>query len=199
MRIEHRQFRFDIERTCQAVAGLLRQLPGHRMNYMRLLKLLYLVERKCLQESGGPLTGSPVIAMERGPVLEDVFSLIRQSHPATPIWGKYFRSDRYELVMIDDPGNRRLTPFIVDTINAVARMHEDHDEHDMVDISHTLPEWQKNDPGKSSRPIPLEDILEAIGKASELNKIVEFARQRAHGITPIQELPRTNSDVPASF
>ncbi len=188
MRFHPRYFRFDVDRTCQAVACLLRPLPGHRMNYMRLLKLLYLAERKSLQESGGPLTGSPVVAMERGPVLEDVFSLIRQTHPDTPGWSKFFRAEKYELVMLADPGNRRLTPFIVDTLNAIALLHEEHDEFDMVDITHTLPEWQKNDPGKSCRPIPLEDILNAVGRSKDLDDIVAFARQRESSFLPLPEM-----------
>ncbi|MEX2307128.1 MAG: Panacea domain-containing protein [Pirellulales bacterium] len=166
---------------------------------MRLLKLLYLAERKSLQESGGPLTGSPAVAMERGPVLEDVFSLIRQKHPDTPVWSNFFRPDRYELVMISDPGNRRLTPFIVDVLNAVSALHEEHDEHDMVDITHTLPEWLKNNPGKSCRPIPLEDILEAVGRADDIDEIIAFAQQCEATILPIQEIPRTDTGEPASF
>ena len=47
------------------------------MNYMRLLKVLYLAEREILADSGKPLTGSRVVAMPRGPVLEDLFQLIK--------------------------------------------------------------------------------------------------------------------------
>ena len=165
---------------------------------MRLLKLLYLAERKCLGESGGPMTGSAVVAMKRGPVLEDVFSLIRQQHAETPEWSKFFHTDHYELVMVSDPGNLRLTPFIVDTLNSIATMHEEHDEFDMVDFTHTLPEWIKNDPGSSSRPIPLKDILEAVGRGDQLQEIVEFARQKAASARLNLELSRTPTDVPAS-
>lgn len=40
-----RSFRFYPEKAVQAVAFLLRRERGHRMNYMRLLKVLYLSER----------------------------------------------------------------------------------------------------------------------------------------------------------
>jgi uncharacterized phage-associated protein len=42
------------------------------MNYMRLLKLLYIAERETLGRTGRPIVGGPVTAMERGPVLLEV-------------------------------------------------------------------------------------------------------------------------------
>ncbi|HQU41243.1 MAG TPA: DUF4065 domain-containing protein, partial [Pirellulales bacterium] len=81
-----RAFRFNPVKTIQAVAFLLRREPARRMNYMRLLKILYLAERAILAESGKPLTGSPVLATPRGPLFADVLGLIRGQHIATPEW-----------------------------------------------------------------------------------------------------------------
>ena len=67
------------------------------MNYMRLLKVLYIAERENLAESSTPLTGSTVIAMKQGPVLEDVLHLIRGEHSATDKWAAYIQVDRYHL------------------------------------------------------------------------------------------------------
>ena len=75
-----RPFQFYPEKAIEAVAFLLRRERGHRMNYMRLLKVLYIAEREILAESSTPLTRSTVVAMERGPVLEDVLHLIRGEH-----------------------------------------------------------------------------------------------------------------------
>jgi uncharacterized phage-associated protein len=60
---------------------LLRQDGVRCMNYMRLLKLLYIADRESLPRTGRPIVGGPVIAMERGPVLEEVFDLIRGTSP----------------------------------------------------------------------------------------------------------------------
>src|SRR5437763_17099820 len=106
-----RPFQFDVEKTIQAAAFLLRREFGHRMNYMRLLKLLYLAERESLKEVGKPITGSRVIAMQRGPVLEDVFALIRGEHRAIPKWSEFIRTDRYRLELTRDPGIGRLTKY----------------------------------------------------------------------------------------
>src|SRR5207245_2553321 len=112
----------------------------HRMNYMRLLKVLYFAEREILAEAGVPLTGNRIIAMKRGPVLEDVFSLIRGQHPAAPEWSRHFRTEAYRLHMETDPGLGRLSPFITKKLDDVATRFQDKDEWDMVEISHLLPE-----------------------------------------------------------
>jgi uncharacterized phage-associated protein len=173
------RFQFDVETACQAVAHLLRVTPGRRMNYMRLLKLLYIAERECLRDAGRPLTGSTVAAMQRGPVLEDVFALIRNQHPESPEWSKFFRTEGYHLAMIDDPGAGGLSPFISRKLSEVAARHEQDDEWTMVEKSHDLPEWRKNDPGTSSKRIPLADIFEAIGRLGDMEQIVTHARNAA--------------------
>lgn len=174
----HRPFKFDAEKTIQAVAFLLRREPARRMNYMRLLKLLYIAEREVLAESGVPLTGSPAIAMERGPVLEDVYSMIRSTHPESGHWERFFRVDHYSLAMERDPGAGALSKYVVSKLDEVANRHEDDDEWALVELTHRLPEWIANNPGQSSKPIHLEQILEAMGCAEDCERIVEDARAR---------------------
>lgn len=170
-----RVFSFDVERTIQAVAYLLRNEPGHRMNYMRLLKLLYLAERECLRDAGISITGSRVIAMERGPVLEDVFACIRGQHVGASQWFKYFRVDRYSLELIENPGVGKLSKFLAEKLDAVAHRYQELDEWEMVALTHELQEWIKNNPGKSSKEIPLADILEALGRAGDLREVCSGA------------------------
>ncbi len=170
-----RHFRFDFDKAVQSVGFLLRRETCRRMNYMRLLKILYLAEREILKESGKPLTGSRVLAMQRGPVLEDVYSLIRSQHVETPRWAKFFQKENFELLMIDDPGVGRLSRFVTDTLESVASLHEQDDEWAMVEFTHLLTEWKKNDPGLSSKEIPLEDILAAVGRSTDLGRIVQGA------------------------
>ena len=66
--------------------------------------------------------------------------------------------------MVNDPGTSLLSKFIVQKLDEVALRYEQCDEWEMVEITHRLPEWQRNDPGESSKEIPLAHILEAVGK-----------------------------------
>ena len=45
-----------------------------------------------------------------------------------------------------------------------------------MDITHTFPEWKKNHPGESSRPIPMQDILEAVGRSDQAEAIERDAK-----------------------
>ena len=47
----------------------------------------------------------------------------------------------------------------------------------MVEITHELPEWKKNDPGNSAKKIPLADILEAVGRIDALEEIERQANE----------------------
>jgi len=114
--------------------------------------------------------------MERGPVLEDVYKLILGQHRFIGQWSPFFRTADYHLEMMADPGAGRLSKFVAQKLGEVSKRHFFDDEWSMVQITHELPEWRRNDPGKSSKPIPLVDILEALGIEDHLNDIVEGAR-----------------------
>src|SRR5437879_4780475 len=97
-------FRFNLNKTIQAAAVLLEREPGERMNYMRLLKLLYLADRESLKDRGRPICGSPAFAMERGPVLGTVLDLIKGLDPDSDRWAEFIRKDHYDVELEKSPG-----------------------------------------------------------------------------------------------
>ena len=146
------RFRFDEDRTIQAVAALLRHRGGCE-NYTWLIKVLYFAERECLKETGQPLTGARVIAMENGTVLEDIYRLIRKPE-LSGNWSAHFaKVNTYDLRMVCDPGDGRMTDYQMEKIAEVAERFKDCDWKEMVRRTHLeLEEWKRNDPGESSQP-----------------------------------------------
>jgi hypothetical protein len=116
-----------------------------------------------------------MIAMERGPVLEEVYDLIRGQHRDLPLWDSYFRTERYDLVEVSKPDVGQLSKFEIAKLQEIAKKHEDSDEWALVQFTHTLPEWKRNDPGNSFRTIPLAHILEAVGRTTDIEEISEEA------------------------
>lgn len=171
-------FQFKIEKTMQAIATLLHFHGTKEMSYMRLLKILYIADRESLKETGQPMTGDQVVAMVHGPVLSAVYNLIKGEQRSWSVWSAYFRKNGYRIEMIDDPGNGKLSKYEIGKLRELTKTYEDKNEWDMIDIVHEFEEWKRNNPGKSSRPIPLEDILGAIGRAEDLNDIVQDSRDR---------------------
>jgi uncharacterized phage-associated protein len=166
-----------VEKTIQAAGVLFRSDRVRRMNSMRLLKLLYIADREALKETGRPITGGPVLAMERGPVLSEVYDLIRGQHTHMPLWDRFFRKDRYDLEMVDDPDARKLSRYEIKKLQEVAARHAEDDKWDLSRHTHTFEEWTKNKPAAGScREIKLDDILAALGLAQSAPEIAADAR-----------------------
>ena len=79
---------FNLDKTIQAAAYLLKQEPECRMNYMRLLKMLYIANRQSLKTRDVPICGDKAYAMKRGPVLSATLDLINGSDPSSPQWSQ---------------------------------------------------------------------------------------------------------------
>jgi uncharacterized phage-associated protein len=157
----------DLVKTIQATTVLLQAAPGRRMSYMRLLKLLYLADRRMMQETGSPITFDRVVAMRHGPVLSETYSLIRGEHPDAGEWSRYVSRENYQLVPTgEDPGRAALSRMAVSVLNDVSERHEHFDDWQLVDHLHeTLPEWKDNwdeTDAKKSVPVGYEDILLAM-------------------------------------
>jgi hypothetical protein len=59
-----------------------------------------------------------------------------------------------------------LSPFEAETINSFNERFSNTAFGDMIDYVHTAcPEWE--DPGETSKPIPVEKILESLGRTPE--------------------------------
>ncbi len=121
-------FPFKILKTIQAIGVLLRFDGVKRMNYMRLLKLLYIADRESLGETGRPITGGPVIAMERGPVLKEVYELILGQHREMPLWAQFFRKERYDLLELAEPDVGQLSRYEISKLQEVAKTYQEDDE-----------------------------------------------------------------------
>ena len=101
--------RFDAEKAVQA-AGVLLRNEGKRMSRLRLLKLLIIADRRCLKETGRPILGSKVVAMDNGPLHSDVYDLIKGEHASEPLWSRYIaKAGKQDVVLEDEPPVGRLS------------------------------------------------------------------------------------------
>lgn len=169
------RFKFKFDKALQAAAYLLRREPVHEMNYMRLLKVMYCADRESIRSTGRPISGDRFAAMERGPVLSAVLDLIKGTHLRSPDWTRFILREDYNVRLVDDPGQAALSKFEIETLERVAEENRGRDEWEMVDLTHGFPEWIKNNPGDSSKWIPLEDVLEALGRSGDLDEIKKEA------------------------
>jgi uncharacterized phage-associated protein len=80
-------WRYREDRATQAAARLL-HLRGGSMSYLKLMKLMYISDRKALVELGRPITFDRFVSMKHGPVLSRTLDVMKRKVPAE-YWSRY--------------------------------------------------------------------------------------------------------------
>ncbi|MBZ5626471.1 MAG: SocA family protein, partial [Acidobacteriia bacterium] len=156
--------RFNERRATEAAARFLK-LRGGRMSYLKLIKLLYLLDRETLLRWGRPVTTDRYVSMDNGPVVSRIYDLIREERaPGTdPIWRHYISAPQeWEVALLADLETDELSRAEEALIDEIYAAYGKMTRWDLVRVSHDLPEWQ--DPNGSAIPIQYRDILRAGNK-----------------------------------
>lgn len=157
---EAMRFHFNERKTAQAAAHLLK-LSGGRLNYMQLIKLLFLADRRALVENGQPITGASMVSMNNGPVLSQVLDLVN-GEGSDGSWAAYVSSpSNYEVTLnAREPDNDEMSRFELRLLGEVYARFGKMDKWDLVRWLHyNIPEWR--DPKGSVLSIEFADVLRA--------------------------------------
>ena len=160
------RMKFNEAKATQAAAQLL-HLRGGKMSYMKLIKLLYLVDREALLSWGFPVTTDSFVSMDKGPVLSQVLNLITEGEGPNEhgIWSTYISApEGYDVSLKGEAPSEELSVAEEKLIRAVFEKYGHRNRWELVEFLHELPEWQ--DPKGSAIPIQYSDILKA-GHKSE--------------------------------
>jgi uncharacterized phage-associated protein len=165
---------FREEAATQAAAHLLRR-SGGSLPYIKLLKLLYLADRKALLELGRPITFDRYVSMQHGPVLSRTYDLmVAEEAPGEHSYWREHISEPHDYAVqlrSEAPPRGALSPAQEAVLDAVFDEFGGMDRWKLVDFTHTLPEWQ--DPHGSSLPLPIRDILRAGGVDDDAAEAIE--------------------------
>lgn len=162
----HLQFN---EGKATQVAALLLRLRGEPMSYMKLIKLMYLVDREALLRWGRSVSTDTYVSMNRGPVLSRTYDLISDGvQPGgQSVWAESISAPQnYEVSLLKDVPTDELSRVERDLIGEVFAHYGRMGRWEIVEWMHAnLPEW--TNPEGTSVPIEVRDILRA-GKKSEV-------------------------------
>ncbi|MCP4255710.1 MAG: SocA family protein [Candidatus Scalindua sp.] len=170
------EFKFNEIKTTQAASLFLKNNSG-KMSYMKLIKLLYLVDRQALKLWERPLTGDVYFSMKHGPVLSNVLDIINNGGDPedNSYWYEYITApSEYEVELKKDSSELdALSKRELELITEIDEAYKDISQWDMVEICHNvLPEWENV--GSTSKLIKVEKILEKLDKTNEeINAIEE--------------------------
>jgi uncharacterized phage-associated protein len=171
--------RFNPHKAVQA-AGVILRAEGKRTTRLRLLKLLYIAERKCLAETGRQLIGGKLVAMDHGPLHSDVLNLINGIHPNEPLWSKYFSAHGpREVELTDEPDVGRLSQYEIELLNRMSEMHASMNDYCLSMATHGFQEWVDAFRPGTSTTIPIRMIVEQACGAEQADEIVQAITDRA--------------------
>lgn len=157
--------RFNEAKATEAAARLI-ELRGGKMSYMKLILLLYLADHEALLRWGRPITTDRYVSMDHGPVVSNVYELIRAE--PQPGRGQYWRrfvsqpDANYDVSLLASPAPSELSEAEESLLREVFAIHGGETRWQLRDFCHTLPEWQ--DPEGGAIAIEYRDILQAAGK-----------------------------------
>jgi uncharacterized phage-associated protein len=160
-------FRFDI-RKAVAAAGYLCQLNGGSFDMLKLLKALYLADRKALVEWQRTITGDEFFSLRHGPILSRVYDLMRWGvrGPEMDAWASVFSPLRDNTVCVRAVVDTdSLSQRDMDALQSAFHEVKELSIGELIERLHGLPEWQ--DPGDSCRWIDPKTILKAEGLSAQ--------------------------------
>ena len=172
-------FRFDAQKAIQAASVLLRFDPTRQMSRKRLLALLYLADRAAIKETGRPIIGGHPVAMDHGPIHSEVYDLIKGGTSFEQEWSEHFQNSGYKLELTHDPGILSLSRYEIGKLNELSETYANKDEWEVANVTHDLPEYEKNYVVGTSKKIPLEDIIEHVGRGADKEAILKDAQEKA--------------------
>lgn len=130
------------------------------MSYLKLIKLMYLIDREALLSWGRPLTFDRYVSMGEGPVLSRTYDLIKHAIPpgVQLYWHQFVDpAPDYSVTLSKEPESDEISDATASLIADVFEQHGHKSRWDVVEFTHGLPEWQ--DPEGSVIPIEYRDIL----------------------------------------
>ncbi len=146
---------------------------GDKINFLKLLKLMYLCDRYMYEQHEKFITGDEYVSMKLGPVLSHVYYAIT-GKKKYPFWNDHITTKGYDVEIIAPVNHKNLLNeeelFMADNISNVYGRYS---EKELVDILHaSCSEW-KNPESEKSAVMPLS--VSAIKKAMQAeNSVVDF-------------------------
>ena len=173
-------FKFNTRKATEA-ASLFIKREGGWLNVMKLIKLVYLLDRMSITVRGIPVVGGVYFSMKNGPVTSELLDIINAGRLADDLdesWEQYV-SDRKEhkVALRKVPPIEFLSEAEVQLIDEIYRQHGGKDQWQIRDWCHqNCGEWTSMQGGRVN--IFIDEIARNVGKSeAEVRRISEEARE----------------------
>lgn len=168
------------EQKATEAASLLLHLKGGRSDYWWIIKMLYLVDREAFKKWERPITYDFYESLPYGPVAMSVYNIIKKNTPS-PFWKRFIVTlpKRAEVMLNGTPAPiKKMSKAEVDLITSVFREFGSLDGDQLVEYTHTLPEWKDPKKTGSITPINISDLLSVLNyNPEEIERIQSELKQ----------------------
>lgn len=157
---------YSSNKILQEIAYLL-SLNNNRMNLLKLMKELYLIDRASIDERDSSVSNDIFVSMPHGPVLSQTLNMLYELPNNN--WSDYL--DKIEARFFPDIQLKgcinfdRLSSKDREYIEKISTQFKDYTPLQLEDYTHQLPEWV--DPAGSSFKIRFRDVMKALGKSDD--------------------------------
>lgn len=166
--------KFNIEKTAQLCCYLIQQCgEDGKLTRLKLLKLLYLIDRETFSRYGFFITGDNYVSMQHGPVLSRTYDLIKNNGEGT-VWREFLESAGYEIEKKGGDCIDLLSDAELEVANEIIGDYGSFSAYELVETTHRFPEWKDPQGEKQSIPIYHQEIMSNLGYTEDqIEQIVE--------------------------
>ena len=169
---------FNFDKALQAAAVLLR---NGKMRYSRLLKLLYLSNRKCLQENATLIIFDRAKVLRDGPILKTVHNIINGKDSRSHEWNTHLHT-------VLSVGTDSLSSFECGVLKSVHDDHFNKTDIELTNFVNSLTECKVHEmkfsafPLKNSWNIPLRCIVESVSQEIKDVNLYNNVKKKLNGM-----------------
>ena len=133
------------------------RLHQQPMHHLKLMKMMYMADRRSLEQIETTITGDSYVSMKYGPVLSNVYDLIKGQYKDSSVqalWSTHISPRlNHQISLLKNPGNRKLCEFEEDLIREIYQDYKNYDRFDLAEETHKLfPEWKEPPEGMGCIP-----------------------------------------------
>ena len=149
---------FNEQKAVEAAYNVIKA-SGGSTTILRLVKLLYLIDREAINNWERSVTTDNHVSMPHGPVTSRIYDFHKQDI-ISPLWNNYISSNGRNIELRKELPPKKLSRREIELINSVVEKFKNTSTSALRTYTHKLPEYKETN---SSIPIRFEDILDALG------------------------------------
>lgn len=159
---------FNVRKAAQVIAYLARERGGS-INFITVVKLAYLSDRRALELYDLPILNDEFVSMEHGPVDSATYNYLKgRGGRDADTWNSYVKTvaDKNEVILARDLSEDdfdELSDAEAKILNEIAAKYKGMRPFELVDFVHkNCAEWENV--GQTSKPLSYERVFTALGK-----------------------------------